>query len=213
MAYTARRVAGAVAPWPLVIGDVTYWARPLSAAFALRVLPDLSDPKKAGAALHATLRAAFPRPRWRWWRDPLRQIARLDPAVQGRIIAQAYARPGEDPKDQDPMEALFAAHRKLARPQASEHAPTLALMALTCQVRLGQGWWYKPHEWPTVDGFAPLASVWAAYEGLAALDAQALLVAAKAARFGQRTDPQVERDFAKILNAAYPGDPSTRGVC
>ncbi len=213
MAYTAQAVADAVASWPLEINGTTYWARPVSAAFALRVLPQLHDPSKAGHALAATLRAAFPRPKWRWWRDPLRQIARLNPAVQGRIIAQIFARPGVAEKEQDPMEALFAAHRKLARPDGASHAPTLALMALTCEVRLGAGWWYAPEQWPTVDGYAPLASVWAAYEGLAALDAQALLVAAKAARFGQRTDPGIAKDFESILKAAYPKDPSTRGVC
>jgi hypothetical protein len=205
-------VADAVASWPLTIGNITYWARPVSAAFALRALPDLHDPARAGAVLHATLRQAFPRPRWRWWRDPLRQIARLSPTVQGQIIAQCFARPGVSEKEQDPMEALFAAHRKLARPDAAAHGPSLALMALTCEVRLGAGWWYAPHQWPTVDGYAPLASVWAAYEGLEALDAQALLVAAKAARFGQRTDPGVSKDFGTMVKAAYPHDPTVRGT-
>lgn len=207
MAYTARRVAGATKPWPLVIGTRTYWARPLSAAFALRVLPSLTRPDEAPAAIAEAFRAAFPRPRL-WWRDPVRQIAQLDAGVRGAIVAQLFSAPGESIEEQDPLEAVMAAHRKLARPQSAGVAPTLALMALTCEARL-PGWYYAPGRWPTSDGYAPLAAVWTAYEGLAALDAQTLLHTARAMRIAQGSGTPVELD--RLQRTAYPADPTMRG--
>lgn len=212
MAYTARGVTAATAPWPLVIGKRTYWARPLSAAFVLRVVPMMARRETAPTAVAAALRAAFPRGRW-WRRDPLRDVLRLTPDVQAKIVAQLFAIPGAVTEaEMDPLEALMAAHRKMARPESATSGPSLALASLTCQVRLGAAWWHNPALWPTVDGFAPHAAVWTTYYGLVALDAQERLAMAQAVSLGQASGPKVQAEWDRIQKAAYPADPTMRGM-
>ena len=211
MGYTARAVSAAIAPWPLVIGTRTHWARPLSAAFVLRVVPQMTDPTTAPVAVLAALRAAFPRGRW-WQRDPLRAIVRLTPNVQAMIVQALFAVPGiTTPEEQDPEAALIAAHRKLAGGDKAQHAPTLAIAALTCEARMGAAWYYDPRRWPTADGYAPLATVWTTYTGLAALDARQRLEMAQAVSLANAHGPTVSREWEKITAAAFPPDPSMRG--
>lgn len=214
MSYTARSVTASSAPWPLTIGEHTHWARPLSAAFVLRVVPKMVDAEQRTDAIREALRAAFPLPRWRWQRDALRAIAGLTQTVQASIVEQMFAIPGATPDGaEDPEAALIAAHRKLAHPtEETRQGPTLALAALTCEVRMGAAWYYAPDRWPTSDGYAPLATVWTTYAGLAAIDAQDRLQMASAVQLANGHGPTVAREWRKVQAAAYPPDPTMRGA-
>lgn len=212
MHYTARTVTASCAPWPLVVGQRTFTARPLSAALVLRLVPLMVRPETRGAAIDEALCGAFPRARW-WQHDPLAAIASLTPIVQAQIIERLFATPGQLADDPlDPDAALIAAHRKLAHPEAVDRGPTLALAALTCEVRLGADWYYAPDRWPTTDGYAPLASVWAAYTGLSALVAQERLQLASAMQLANGHGSAVVREWRKLEAAAWPSDPTMRGV-
>lgn len=211
MAYTSRAVTAATASWPLVVGKRTYTVRPVSAALLLRLLPALRVPETADAALTELLRAAFGSRRW--FRDPVAVVRRLPMALLARTLDRMLAVPGHEIDESlDPEAALIAAHRKLAHPVASTQGPSLALAALTCEVRLGAAWYYHPDRWPTSDGYAPMASVWTTYAGLMALDAGAQLSAANAARLAASTDKGVERAYRALQKAAYPPDPTMRGA-
>lgn len=214
MAYTARAVTASAAPWPLSVDGVTYWARPLSAALALRVVPLLQQPESRPAALLEALRAAFPRPAgwFGWWRDPLRAVLRLKPAVQASIVARLFEVPGAGDAEMDAEAALIAAHRQAAQPASSGRAPSLALAVLTCEVRLGADWYFNPARWATVDGYAPLSAVWIAYQGLQAIDAHERLSMAESGTIAQASGPKVRQAFERLERAAYPADPTMRGV-
>lgn len=211
MAFTAKAVTAATASWPLVVGGRTYWARPVSAALLLRLLPALRTPDTADAALTELLRAAFgPR---RWFRDPVTIARALPVGLLARTLDRILAVPGHDVDESlDPEAALIAAHRKLAHPAPSTHGPSLALAALTCEVRLGAAWYYAPDRWPTSDGYAPMAAVWTTYGGLMALDAGAQLAAALAVRLAHSTDKGVDRAHRALQKAAFPPDPTMRGA-
>jgi hypothetical protein len=211
MAFTAKAVTAATASWPLVVGKRSYVARPVSAALLLRILPALRVPETADAALTELLRAAFgPR---RWFRDPVAVVKRLPVGLLARALDRMLSVPGHEIDESlDPEAALIAAHRKLAHPVTSTQGPTLALAALTCEARLGAGWYFAPDRWPTSDGYAPMAVVWTTYGGLMALDAGAQLAAANAARLAASTDKGVDRAFKALQKAAYPPDPTMRGA-
>ena len=211
MAFTARAVTAATAPWPLVVSGRTYWAQPVSAALLLRLLPALRVPKTADAALTELLRAAFgPR---RWIHDPVRAVLSLPKGLLAGTLDRVLAVPGHEvDASLDPEAALIAAHRRLAHPVESTMGPSLALAALTCEVRLGAAWYFNPDRWPTSDGYAPMATVWTTYGGLMALDAGAQLSAANAARLAASTDKGVERAYRALQKAAYPPDPTMRGA-
>ena len=211
MAFTAKAVTAATASWPLVVGKRSYVVRPVSAALLLRLLPALRVPATADAALTELLRAAFgPR---RGFRDPVRMVLRLPLGILAHVLDRILAVPGhEDDPSLDPEAALIAAHRKLAHPDEHRTGPSLALAALTCEVRLGAAWYFAPDRWPTADGYAPMASVWTTYGGLMALDAGAQLSAANAARLAASTDKGVERAYRALHKAAYPPDHTMRGA-
>lgn len=211
MAYTSRAVTAATASWPLVVGGRTYTVRPVSAALLLRLLPALRVPETADAALTELLRAALGGRRW--FRDPVAVVKRLPVGLLARALDRILAVPGHEiDESQDPEAALIAAHRKMAHPVTSTQGPTLALAALTCEARLGSGWYFAPDRWPTSDGYAPMAVVWTTYGGLMALDAGAQLAAANAARLAASTDKGVDRAFKALQKAAYPPDPTMRGA-
>lgn len=211
MQYTAKSVTAATDRWPLVIGKETYWARPLSAALILRLVPMMTQPETGAVAVLAALRAAFPRGPW-WRRDPLRRVLRLSPEVQGRILAEALKVPGQVPLAEiDPEAALIAAHRRRAGADTTTPGPTLAIAVLACQVRLGAGWYYAPQMWPTVDGYAPVGAVWTTYAGLAAIDAHARLQHAQAVQLANATGPRVMNEWEKLQRLAFPRDPSMGG--
>ncbi len=211
MAFNARAVTAATAPWPLSVSGRTYWARPVSAHLLLRLLPALRVPETADAALLELLRAALgPR---RWFRDPVRIVRALPVGLLAHTLDRILAVPGHDDDESlDPEAALIAAHRKLAHPTESRRGPTLALAALTCEVRLGAAWYYAPARWPTSDGYAPMAAVWTTYGGLMALDAGAQLAAANVARLAASTDKGVARAYRALEKAAYPPDQPMRGA-
>lgn len=211
MAYSAKAVTASTAPWPLAVSGRTYWVQPVSAALLLRLLPALRQPETADAALTELLRAAFgPR---RWFRDPVRIARRLPLGILAHVLDRILAVPGHDiDPSLDPEAALIAAHRKLAHPETSGLGPSLALAALTCEVRLGAAWYFAPDRWPTADGYAPMAAVWTTYGGLMALDAGAQLSAANAARLAASTDKGVDRAYKALQKAAYPPDPTMRGA-
>ena len=212
MRYTARSVTASSASWPLVIGRRTYWARPLSAALVLRLVPLMADESTRAEAVLAALRAAFP-PRRRWQWNALRAVATLTPTVQAAIIERLFALPGQLVDEAlDPEAALIAAHRKLAHPEESSRGPTLALAVLTCEVRMGAGWYYAPDRWETSDGYAPLAAVWTTYTGLTAIAAQERLQLASATQLANGHGAQVAREWKKLQAAAYPTDPTMRGA-
>lgn len=211
MHYTARSVTASTAPWPLTIGERTHWARPLSAALVLRLVPLMAHEATRGQAVLDALRAAFPVAHW-WQRDPLRAVARLSLPVQAEIVARLFAVPGHiEDAAVDPEAALIAAHRRLAFPAEAARGPTLALAALTCEVRLGADWYYAPSRWSTADGYAPLATVWTTYAGLQALDAHERLQMAAAVQLGNGHGPTIAREWRKVQQAAYPPDPTMRG--
>ena len=211
MAFTAKAVTAATASWPLVVGERTYTVRPVSAALLLRLLPALRVPETADSALTELLMAAFgPK---RWFRDPVAAVKRLPVGLLARLLDRILAVPGHDVDESlDPEAALIAAHRKMAHPVESRTGPSLALAALTCEVRMGAGWYYDPERWPTSDGYAPMAAVWTTYGGLMALDAGAQLAAATAGRLASSTDKGVDRLFKDLRKAAYPPDPTMRGA-
>lgn len=211
MAFTAKAVTAATASWPLVVGGRSYTVRPVSAALLLRLLPALRVPETSDAALTELLRAAFgPR---RWFRDPVAMVKTLPVGLLARLLDRILAVPGHEIDESlDPEAALIAAHRKMAHPVESKSGPSLALAALTCEVRLGAAWYYNPDRWPTSDGYAPMAVVWTMYGGIMALDAGAQLAAATAARLGASTDKGVDRAFKALHKAAYPPDPTMRGA-
>jgi hypothetical protein len=188
------------------------WARPVSAALLLRLLPEMRDPTTQAAALDALLRAAFGPRRW-CRRDPVRALYRLPPTVLAHVVDRILSVPGHEVDESlDPEAALIAAHRKLAHPTESHRGPTLALAALTCEVRLGAAWYFAPARWPTSDGYAPMAAVWTTYGGLMALDAGAQLAAANVARLAASTDKGVARAYRALEKAAYPPDQTMRGA-
>ena len=211
MAFTARAVTAATASWPLVVGGRTYVVRPVSAALLLRLLPALRVPETADEALTELLRAAFgPR---RWFHDPVKVVKRLPVGLLATALDRILAVPGHDVDESlDPEAALIAAHRKMAHPTDSRTGPSLALAALTCEVRMGAAWYYNPDRWATSDGFAPMAAVWTTYGGLMALDAGAQLAAANAARLAASTDKGVDRAYRALQKAAYPPDHTMRGA-
>lgn len=212
MAYTSRAVTAATASWPLVVGGRTYTVRPVSAALLLRLLPEMREPTTQAAALNALLRAAFGPRRW-YRRDPVRTLYRLPSAVLAQVVDRILSVPGHAVDESlDPEAALIAAHRKMAHPDEHRTGPSLALAALTCEVRLGAAWYFAPDRWPTADGYAPMAAVWTTYGGLMALDAGAQLSAVNAARLAASTDKGVERAYRALHNAAYPPDPTMRGA-
>jgi len=165
----------------------------------------------ADAALTDLLRAALgPR---RWFRDPVRMALRLPLGLLAHVLDRILAVPGHEADPSlDPEAALVAAHRRLAHPDEHRTGPSLALAALTCEVRLGAAWYFAPDRWPTADGYAPMAAVWTTYGGLMALDAGAQLSAANAARLAASTDKGVERAYRALHKAAYPPDPTMRGA-
>lgn len=211
MAFTAKAVTAATASWPLVVGRRCYTVRPVSAALLLRLLPALRLPETADPALTELLRAAFgPR---RWFRDPVRMARRLPLGLLAHVLDRILSVPGHDEDPSlDPEAALIAAHRKLAHPDEHRAGPSLALAALTCEVRLGAGWYFAPNRWPTSDGYAPMAAVWTTYGGLMALDAGAQLSSANAARLAASTDKGVERAYRALQKAAFPPDHTMRGA-
>jgi hypothetical protein len=211
MAFTAKAVTAATAPWPLAVSGRTYWVQPVSAALLLRLLPALREPTTADAALTELLRAALgPR---RWFRDPVKLVRGLPLGILAQVLDRILAVPGHEADPSlDPEAALIAAHRKLAHPTENRTGPSLALAALTCEVRLGAAWYYAPDRWPTSDGYAPMAAVWTTYGGLMALDAGAQLAAANAARLAASTDKGVDRAYKALQKAAYPPDHTMRGA-
>lgn len=216
MQYTARSITASSAPWPLQIGDRTYHARPLSAALVLRLFPQMAQASTRTAAVIEALRAAFPAPSG-WWarrfRDPLRDIDALPLSIQADIVQRLFAVPGQQsPVQDDPVAALMAAHRKLAHPSEKKTGPTLAIAALTCEVRMGAHWYHAPTRWATVDGYAPLATVWTTYLGLQALDARERLSLASAVRLGMADGQKTESHWRSLEAAAFPPDPTMRGA-
>jgi hypothetical protein len=217
MRYTARAVTASSAPWPLTLGGTTYWARPLSAALVLELFPRMTDPTSQADAVFSALRAAFPLPArglevlGALRRDPVRRIAALPAVMQAEIVERLFAIPGHaTTAEEDPEAALIAAHRKLAHPHESKTGPTLAIAALTCEVRLGAAWYFNRDRWPTTDGFAPLAAVWTTYQGLMALDAKDRLSMASAVRLGMADGVKSEKVWKQLETAAYPADPTMR---
>lgn len=216
MQYTARSITASSAPWPLQVNDRTYHARPLSAALVLRLFPRMAQASTRAEAVTEALRAAFPEPAG-WWarrfRDPLRAVFGLDVALQAEIVQRLFAVPGQhSPAEDDPVAALMAAHRKLAHPTERKTGPTLAIAALTCEVRMGAAWYYAPTRWSTVDGYAPLATVWTTYLGLQALDARERLSLASAVRLGMADGQKTESHWRSLEAAAFPPDPTMRGA-
>lgn len=158
------------------------------------------------AALVALLRAAFPwRRRLAFWRDPVRQILALPVEMQKRVLDALYAVPGRAESDLSDIEKEMRRQRELVRPRAAhaERGPTLALAVLTCEARMGAGWYYDPARWNTVDGYAPHGVVWLTYEGLMALDAQSQLAMtdAIALAFGGEKSASVRE---QVMARAYP---------
>lgn len=158
------------------------------------------------AALLALLRAAFPwLRRLAWWRDPVRQILRLSVDVQKKILEALYAVPGREEQDLSDIEKEIRRQRALVRPKLSEaeRGPTLALAVLTCEARMGAGWYYDPSRWNTVDGYAPHGVVWLTYEGLMALDAQELLQTADAIALAFAGE-NAANARAQVMTRAFP---------
>ena len=175
----------------------------------------MRDPATSVEALEALLRAAFGSPLgWRgWWRDPVKLVLVMPEALLAQVLDRILAVPGHeiDPSA-DPEAALIAAHRQMAHPTSTKQGPTLALAALTCEVRLGAAWYFAPDRWPTSDGYAPASAVWTTYAGLMALDAGAQLAQANAMRLAQSTDKSVDRVFRALEKAAFPPDHTMRGA-
>lgn len=216
MAFTARAVAAATAPWPLVVGTRTFWARPLSAALVVRLLPDLGIAVTRPRAMQEAYRAAFAPVRQAWWErllrgrvDPVRAVSQMEEGLQGAVLRALFAVPGQTPDEElDPEAAMVAAHRKFANPTSTGRTPTLVLAILTCEAHLGGSWFYDPNRWPTADGFAPLATVWTTYHGLLAIDAKRCLDLASAVRLGMADgrDANVKTSWQKLEAAAFPPD-------
>lgn len=183
----------------------------MSAATVLRVLPQMRGDQEG--AVRALLAAALGTSRL-WFRDPVRAVLGLPATMVASVLDRTLAVPGaEEDAALDPEAALIAAHRRLAHPdEAKRQGPTLALAALTCEARLGAAWYYAPARWATRDGFAPMASVWTAYAGLMALDAQHQLAFANAIRLGNSTDPKTDKAFKTLAKMGYPPDPTMRAA-
>ena len=216
MRYTARAVTASASPWPLQIGTRTYLARPLSAALVLRLFPQMTNGETRTIAIAEALRAAFPVPSG-WCasrRDPMRANKTLPPKFVAEVIARLFALPGHDADaEDDPEAALIAAHRRMAFPdEAKTSGPTLTIAALTCEREMGADWYFNPARWSTVDGFAPLATVWTTYTGLSALAAKERLSMATAVRLGMADGDKADRAWRKLEAQAYPADPTMRGA-
>jgi hypothetical protein len=224
VAYHTRLVLAAERPVSLEIGRAAYVGRPVSVPVMLRALACFAEAAQARdpatlldrlqTAEMLVLRAAFPAPpRWRWWQDPMRAIARLDHVQRTRLLTRLMAMPSGllppevDPAPVDPYAELRRQQKALSSPAtpADGHRPTLALAALACRARFGDAWYYNPARWGTSDGYVPHAVAWAEYEGLAALDASAQLLAVVAQ--GVLHAKNHLHLLATMKATAYPRDP------
>jgi hypothetical protein len=158
------------------------------------------------------LRAAFPRPRWAWWRDPVRQVLRAPVEIRAALLARLMRvphdpAPGEDASD--PHAATRAWQRAAVRPRTAHGPrPTLLLAAQACRAQFGETWYYNPSRWPTADGYVPHDVCWVEFAGLAALEARAQLVLVQAHAVSH-AGKQARTAIDGVLRAAYPSDPLT----
>jgi len=158
------------------------------------------------------LRHAFP---WRWWyrfgRDPVRQISTLPLPLLQKVLSALFFVPGSGEDERDPVASEIARQRAIARPGA-KHAlrgPSLSLAILTCEARMGAGWYRDAARWGTSDGCAPFAVVWLTYEGLQALDARERLNMMQAIELAIMDGEDKRRAHDKTVQHAYPRDPLT----
>lgn len=224
MAYHTRLALAAERPVSLEIGRAAFVGRPVSVPVMLRALALYADAAQSREpstmlrlleeANHLVMRAAFPKPpRWRWWQDPLRAIARLDHPTQKRILTRLMIMPSGllppevDDTPIDPYAELRRQQKALSSPSTpvGGHRPTLALAALTCRARFGNAWYYNPAQYTTSDGYVPHTVAWADYEGLGALDAHAQLLQVVAQGVLHTKDAQ--RTLGTMRANAYPRDP------
>ena len=202
----------------LTIGRARYTARAIGVATMLRVQMLFASPSIAdkAAAVFVLLHAAFPdRPRWRRWRDPIRQILRLDAPTQQKILTALMAVPGLSravERDDDPYAATRAWQRAAVRgdgrtPRGS--TPSLELAARTCRAEFGEAWYYNPERYQTTDGTVPHAVCWVDYLGLDAIDARRELRAVRAETvLRAATAHAAAQRLRSVERRAFPSSPS-----
>jgi len=209
MSYTLARVVEAERPIRVEIGGSVFHARPVSAALAMRTIAASVGVGDARLVERDVLRAAFPKPRWCWWRDPLRHPAMRDASIRSAILQRLFAIP-RVPEDatHDHHAATRAWQRAATKPAASGVAPSLAIAVQACRYAFGEGWYFNPARWPTADGYAPHAVVWVEFAGLSAVTARDELVAI-AAHSIANSGKEAKRAVDKVVRRAYPDDPWT----
>jgi hypothetical protein len=214
MAITGRGLVAAETAVTITIGRHTHVARPISVPTMMRVQTMASSGRPIDMinALLLVLAASFPdRPRWRRWRDPVRQILSLDRDTQQKVFRALTAIPGLGEVETDPTDPLAATRawqRAAVRGDAGRKGglmPSLELAARTCRSAFGETWYYNPARWPTVDGFVPHTVCWVDYLGLDALDARRELSAVRAeavVRASRAAD--VQRQIRALERRAFP---------
>jgi hypothetical protein len=214
MAILGRGLVAADTAVTITIGRHTHVARPISVPVMMRVqaMAASGQPVAMVGALLVVLAASFPdRPRWRRWRDPVRQILSLDRDTQQKVFRALTAIPGLGEVEADPTDPLAATR---AWQRAAVHGsgdarrgvtPSLDLAARTCRAAFGETWYYAPDRWQTVDGFVPHTVCWIDYLGLDALDARRELSAVRAEavlRASRAAD--VHRQLRALERRAFP---------
>jgi hypothetical protein len=223
VAYHTALALAAGRPFPVVIGERTVIARPVSVEVMLRVnaASAAGSPSAMAEAEYQLLRAAFPRPRF-GWRDPVRTIARLPIEIRVAIVQRLMRPPVVEAKDSDDPLAALAAKQRAAvhgHRHANEPRPTLLLAAQACRAQFGESWYYNPDRWcvlrtpdgdlpGTVDGYVPHDVCWAQFIGLSALEAREQLLQARSARIASSGNEYASLT-RQLLVAAYPPDPLT----
>jgi hypothetical protein len=215
--YGARRVWDAERAWPLVLGNSTYWPRPLSVRTVLAVEAEVVHPdplRRLVVALRA-IREAFPPPRgWRrfTWSNPERTILQdLDEANQTKVLrailygppSKALAVPKSEPEDL--YEKMRRKHLQMVSATPDGLRPvSLAVMVATLRATFGDAWYWNPERYDTVDGYVDARTVMADYEAAMAVQAARQLEAAKTA-VATRASAHDWQDFTReLIERAYP---------
>jgi len=189
-------------------------SRPVSVPVMLMVLSAAAsrDPVRMGLAESLLLRAAFPRPRWCWWTDPVRALVRGPIDLRRAVVARLTRIPQDAPArvEDDPLAATRAWQRAAVRPvDLDVPRPTLLLAAQACRAMFGNDWYFNPTQWRTSDGYVPFDVCWTEFAGLSALEARAQLVQVQAhavAHSGKQSRGAVDA----LIRTVYPMDPLNR---
>lgn len=214
MHFSASLLTEAMRPVAIVIGRTTYVARPISTPQMLRLQAATvsGDSTRQLVAFAETLRAAFPRRRWR---DPVKIILGMrdsNTAKRDAIVKALFRVPGstDDRRlDESPLEQMRREQRAAVHGSAFARgpAPTLATASVVVRAAYGDTWYYNPARWNTADGYAPFPVTWVEYVGLLTLDAKQRLSMADAMSLSMASDVnKAQRARQELLKQAFPPD-------